>query len=150
MKPIVLTIILLIAGFSSKAQTLNDYLYNAVIGKDTLQVEKLLDSGGDANYIKKAGEAEMPLLTISVVNGDFTTVKLLLKHRADANKKDWFNTSPLMYAAKAGNLMVIKLLLNYGADINAQDGQGNTVLSAAKEGKNTEVITFIESLLNKK
>jgi ankyrin repeat protein len=100
-----------------------------------LNVEKLLNNGADANYIKNQGKADMPLLIFSVVNSDFKTVKLLVEHKADINRKDWFSTTALMYAASNGDLNIIKYLLDNGADINAKDEQGNTVLSAAKEGK---------------
>jgi uncharacterized protein len=54
-----------------------------------------------------------------------------------------------MYAAAKGNKEIVELLIESDADVNATDGDGNTVLSAAKEGKNKEVITLIESKLQK-
>jgi len=54
-----------------------------------------------------------------------------------------------MYAASKGNREIVELLLASGADVNATDGEGNTVLTAAKESKNSEVITLIESKLKK-
>jgi uncharacterized membrane protein YvbJ len=55
MKKLAVIFVLLLSCFFSKAQTLNDQLYNAVREKDTLRVEKLLNQGADANYKKKTG-----------------------------------------------------------------------------------------------
>jgi len=149
MKKFLFSIVLLTFCIWAKAQAVNEKLYNALKMKDTLEVEKLLNNGADANYIKNQGQAEMPLLIFSVINNDFKTVKLLVDHKADVNRKDLFSTSALMYAANNGDLNIIKYLLDNGADIHAKDEQGNTVLSAAKEGKHPEAIKFIESSLNK-
>ena len=132
-----------------KAQTVNEKLYNAVSKKDTIQVEKLLSNGADANYRKKIEEFESSLLIQAILNGDFKTVKLLIDYKVQVNWKDWFSTTPLMYAASKGDLNIVKYLLKSGADIHANDGQGNTVLSAAKEGNHPEVVKFIEDSLNK-
>jgi ankyrin repeat protein len=148
-KTILITALFLISCICSKAQSLNDQLYDAVKEKDTLLVEKLLIKGADANYSKKQGQAEMPLLVFSVINDDYKTVKLLIDYKANVNKKDWFNTTALMYSANNGDLKIIKYLLDNGADIHASDGQGNTVLSAAKEGNHPDAIRFIENSLSK-
>lgn len=89
----------------------------------------------------------MNLLTVAVTKSDFKTIKLLIDHKADVNGRDWFNSTPLMYAVNIGNLDIINYLLKKGADVRANDGQGNTVLSAAKEKNNTEVVKLIEDKL---
>ncbi|RFZ95667.1 ankyrin repeat domain-containing protein [Mucilaginibacter conchicola] len=138
---------LIFTGVYAGAQDLNQRLYKAVAAKDTLAVEKLLSSGADANYKPKMGQAEMNLLSVAVTKNDFKCVKLLIDHKANVDGRDWFNTTPLMYAANGGNLEIIKYLLQKGADVKANDGQGNTVLSAAKEKNNPEVIKLIEDKL---
>jgi|SRR6185312_1226398 len=150
MKKFILIAALLLSGINLKAQSLNDQLYSAIARKDTLMVEKLLGKGADANYIKNLDGMGMTLLIFTVnYTGDFKTVKLLVEHKADVNKKDAFNITALMYAASEGYINIIKYLLDNGADIYANDGKGNTVLSAAKEGNHTEAIKLIESRLNK-
>ena len=147
MKRIFLLFSLMLAVGITKAQGLNEQLYSAVDGKDTLAVEKLLNSGADANYKRKTGAFEASLLISAVMNNDFRTVKLLVDHNAQVNWKDWFHTSALMYAAYKGNFNIVKYLLDKGADIHAKDEQGNTVLSSAKEGNHPEVIKLVEGLL---
>jgi len=147
MKKILLVFSLLCFGLYAGAQDLNLELYKAVSAKDTVEVEKLLTKGADANYKFKMGQAEMNLLIVAVTNKDFKSVKLLIDHKANVNGRDWFNTTPLMYAANGGNLDIINYLLKKGADVKATDGQRNTVLSAAKESNNPEVIKLIEEKL---
>jgi ankyrin repeat protein len=150
MKKFILIAALLLPGINLKAQSLNDQLYSAIARKDTLMVEKLLDKGADANYIKKWDKSEMTLLIFSVNYGaDFKIVKLLVEHKADVNKKDVFNITALMYAASEGYINIIKYLLDHGADVHANDGQGDTVLSLAILGAHPEAIRLIEDRLNK-
>jgi ankyrin repeat protein len=144
MKKIFLIFCLLCIGLYAMAQDVNIRLYKAVSSKDTVEVEKLLTKGADANYKFKMGQAEMNLLIVAVTNKDFKSVKLLIEHKANVNGRDWFNTTPLMYAANGGNVEIVKYLIQKGADAKATDGQGNTVLSAAKERNNPEVIKLIE------
>jgi ankyrin repeat protein len=94
-------------SFYACAQDLNLKLYQAVSAKDTLQVEQLLNKGADANYKPNTAQANMNLLNVAVINKDIKSVKLLIDHKADINGRDWFNTTPLMYAANGGNLDII-------------------------------------------
>jgi ankyrin repeat protein len=150
MKSIIITAVALLFALFVKAQSVNEQLYKAVGSKDTLQVEKLLNDGADASYIKKLGQAEVSILIWAVMQKNLKSVKLLVDHKANINWKDWFKTTALMYAADLGNLDIINYLVKNGADIHAHDDQGNNVLSAAKEGKHSEAIKLIENLLQNK
>lgn len=131
------------------AQSKNEQLYNAISNRDSVQVEKLLNDGADANSKRKVMSFESSDLIIAVMNQDVKIVQLLLDHKAEADWRDWFKTTALMYAAHTGNKHIVELLLAHGADPTAHDEQGNSVLSAAKESKNPEVITLIEGLQKK-
>ena len=46
-------------------------------------------------------------------------VKFLIQNGANINAQDTWNTTPLHYAASAGNLEVVDFLCQIGADMNA-------------------------------
>jgi ankyrin repeat protein len=148
MKALLIFIVLLSGINLVNAQSVNRLLYEAVQAKDTIQVERLLNNGANANYQEKVmGSFGMKMLILAVQNQDLKTVKLLIEHKADVNMRDMFKSTPLMYAAHSGNINVIKYLITQGADVRANDEQGNSVLSAAKEGKHQEAIDYISTLL---
>jgi ankyrin repeat protein len=109
MKRIFFIFSLVLMGLYAGAQDLNTRLYKAVSAKDTTAVEALLTKGADANYKFKMGQAEMNLLSVAVTNKDFKSVRLLVEHKANVNGRDWFNTTPLMYASNGGNLDIVNI-----------------------------------------
>ncbi|KAG1712158.1 Serine/threonine-protein phosphatase 6 regulatory ankyrin repeat subunit A [Nymphon striatum] len=58
-------------------------------------------------------------------------LNLLIKNGADINKQDEAGLTPLMLAAKNGNVPVIELLLDYKAKISLSDNDENTALHYA-------------------
>jgi len=90
-------------------------------------------------------------LRVSALRGDLLEVKRLLNFphpvSLDVNEraersKNMNETTPLIEAARGGNVEVIDYLIIQGADPNLQDRWGNTALQTAeqqdlKEGKNT-------------
>src|SRR5581483_5823089 len=57
---------------------------------------------------------------------------LLLSHGADADySKD--NLTPLMFAAKNGNINIARLLISYGADVNKTNGDSTALMYATQE-----------------
>jgi ankyrin repeat protein len=64
----------------------------------------------------------------AVRNNDLAQLKSLVRTPADANGKDDFGETPLMYAAAAGSLDAMTFLLDKGAEINAQNAFGSTAL----------------------
>ena len=131
-------------------QNINEQLYSAVSNKDSLAVKNFLEKKADPNFKKKTGGfLEISMLILAVQNDDINDVKLLVSHGAEVDWRDAFKITALMYAANKGNKDIVLYLIKNGADVNAKDDQGNSVLSAAQEGKNTEVMEMIKSLLNK-
>ena len=124
-------------------------LYLAIGKGDTAAVKLCLEEGADAGATIKLnrGGAHMTMLTAAVNQGNPVIVREILSRKPDLEKKDWFNTTPLMYAAGLGNLEITKMLIEAGADVNASDGKGLTVLKAAQDGKNAEVVALIEAKL---
>ena len=66
---------------------------------------------------------------------------------ADVNAKDYYDVTPIMYAAeKNSDPKVIAVLVSHGADINAKDRDGKTALMyAAKSNPSAEVIASLAS-----
>jgi len=129
-------------------QSKDQELYKAITENNVENVSKLLQDSANANYVVGSGAFTMTMLNTAInVSKNKKIVELLLKHKADVNSKDAFNTTALMYAASSGNKEIVELLLSYGADVNANDGQGNTVLSAARESNNKSIIKLVEKKL---
>lgn len=92
----------------------------------------LIDKGADVNQTVPSGIT--PLARAAWRNRIFV-VKELLKHNALVNV-EWKHPSgqmctPLMMAARLGDLEMMQLLIDHGADVNYQSPQGGTVLSEA-------------------
>lgn len=126
-------------------------LYIAIATNDTANVRLVLAEGADAGATIKMnrGGAHLTMLVAAVMNGNAAVVRELLARKPNLEKKDSFGSTPLMYAAGAGNLEITKMLIDAGADVNADDGKGLTVLKAAQDSKNAEVIALIESKMDK-
>ncbi|HWJ47523.1 MAG TPA: ankyrin repeat domain-containing protein, partial [Candidatus Udaeobacter sp.] len=71
------------------------------------------------------------------------TVKVLIEHHADMNRKDVKGRTALMHAA-AGHLSdAIPLLLENGADPNARDYEGSSALDLADKSNNLGAIAML-------
>lgn len=70
-------------------------------------------------------------------------LKLLLEHGANANAKDQFGQTALMYATWTVNTSAADLLLEHGADPNLTFSAGHTVLMNAVIDRNTELIRLL-------
>jgi len=88
-------------------------LHCAVIDKDRLAVEKLLQEGSDVNAADKGGRTAMHLAAAQGP-GDLECTditKILLKYKAKADTKDKvLDWTPLQYARQTGNTSVEQLL----------------------------------------
>lgn len=63
------------------------------------------------------------------------TIKLLLKHKADANARMRDGSVPLCYVMSPGELKYVRLLVRSGATLNARDKHGRTVLRQMIDSK---------------
>lgn len=68
----------------------------------------------------------------AVRNGDFSTVKNLLKNNIDVNIKDANNETGIIIATRRNDMLMVKLFLDHGANVNlASDGIDNTPIMIA-------------------
>lgn len=82
--------------------------------------------------------------------GDEQIIAVLLEHSAYIDAESPNKTTPLMMAARKGDLAPVKLLLNEGADIQFKNALGLTALDFAKEAGMRHVSEYLEQALQKK
>ncbi|MEA3493114.1 MAG: ankyrin repeat domain-containing protein [Candidatus Margulisiibacteriota bacterium] len=74
------------------------------------------------------------------------TMDYVLKKGAKVDPEKKGGRTPLMFAAKSGNLPIAKLLVKYGADINAESEEGETAIGLAKEEDHTDIVNYLKSM----
>src|SRR6201999_2205937 len=78
------------------------------------------------------------------INGDADIIAALLTAGADPNEKLPLGRSPLMAAARTGNVAAIKVLVDHGADVNARETlRGTTPLMWAADEGHAAAIQFL-------
>ena len=82
---------------------------------------------------------------ISIVKGDFDTVKKLIDLGQDVNKKS-NGLTPAMYAAKYNRLDILKLLVEKGAKLELKSTKGVTALVFAERSNAKDVLAYIKGL----
>jgi uncharacterized protein len=125
-------------------------------------VEQLLARGANVNARAARGQTA---LMWAVAQKHPDVVKALIEHRADihARSESWSqmeavsphghpdynrsipygNNTPLMFAARAGDLASAKLLVAAGANVNDQDARGVSVVVLAAHSGFRELVEFL-------
>jgi ankyrin repeat protein len=125
-------------------------------------VEQLLTRGADPNARAARGQTA---LMWAVAQKHPDVVKALIKHRADihARSDSWSqieavsphghpdynreipygNNTPLMFAARVGDLASARLLVGAGANVNDQDARGVSVVVLAAHSGFRELVDFL-------
>jgi len=86
---------------------------------------------------------------LSVVKGDYDTVKKLIDLGTDINDKS-NGMTPAMYAAKFNRVEILELLIENGANLKARSDQGWTAKKYAELSNAKEAVSVIENALTKK
>ncbi|HEY4363694.1 MAG TPA: ankyrin repeat domain-containing protein [Bryobacteraceae bacterium] len=81
-----------------------------------------------------------PSLIDAVKKGDAAAVKALIAQKVDVNAPAADTSTPLHWAAEAGNVEIASLLIGAGANVNAATRYKITPLSLASEKGNTAMI----------
>lgn len=82
---------------------------------------------------------------MSIVKGDFETVKKLIALGADVNEKS-NGMTPAMYAAKYNKVEILKLLVESGADLKLKSEQGFKALKYAELSNAKDALAYLEGL----
>ena len=83
---------------------------------------------------------------MSIVKGDYETVKKLIGLGADVNAKS-NGMTPAMYAAKFNKVEILKLLISHGADLKTRSDNGQTAIKYAELSNAKEAAAFIKETL---
>jgi ankyrin repeat protein len=102
-------------------------------------VDQFLQAGSDPNgtarLLTVGARISQTALMLALETGREDVVQLLLRNKADVNKKPFLciKRTPLQYAAELGNLDMVRLLLRYDADVNCEPAirSGGTALQLA-------------------
>ena len=110
---------------------------------DSAKIKKLLDAGLSANL--EGGTApKLFLLQSATEMHRVDTVKVLLDHGADPDKKTWGTEKTCLFLAAYGdNLKIAQALIDAKADPNATDMFGNNALREAIVTKRVKMIELL-------
>ena len=108
---------------------------------DGAKVRQLLENGADINA--KTERQRTPLSLAAAMVFDIAPLKLLLDKGANPNIASIDGQTPLMYAARAGNLEAMELLLAKKAEPLAVAGSGAVALMAAAASRNAEAVKLL-------
>jgi ankyrin repeat protein len=102
-------------------------------------MEQLLDSGVPADH-----GPDYNLLSIAIVNADFTGLRLLLMFNADPNSKGKDGLTALFIATQASFVDAAQLLLQYGADPNLCAGShGENAFARALNTSQSQLVDLL-------
>ena len=105
---------------------------------DFLDAERLLEmfqQEGRAIDLDAVTISGMTTLTQCVLDGNFASVRALIKLGANVNAKDRSRWTPLHYAASEGYLNIVRFLLQNNADVTALNSEGQLAVDLAEEGE---------------
>ncbi len=110
--------------------------------KDKLQ--RLIDAGAQVNQVGWTA------LHYATVVGNLEIVKILLEHYAYIDAETPNKTTPLMLAARRGEMSVLKLLIDEGADISLKNMLGWTAHDFAVESERRDIAALLQKLMQAK
>jgi len=123
-------------------------IYTPMGNLSLLEVEILLKLGRDPNIVDEYKEIES-----WAIYGDIDNPNNVFNYRINRKTPLICAVKPNNYEmVKSNNYELVKLLIENGAylSISVKDDLGKTVLDYAKENKNTEIITILESVMKEK
>jgi|GEM_PF-1815353 len=106
----------------------NDLLHYAVLSDDISEINKLINWGGDPNYIDKYDRS---LLEWAIGSGEADTIKALIDAGANVNTCNSLGNSMLHLAVMYSNPDAVELLIKNGADTNIKNSSNITPLEFA-------------------
>ncbi|XP_074646013.1 uncharacterized protein LOC141902265 [Tubulanus polymorphus] len=123
--------------------SLEDKLQEAVSANDISKIQQLIASGVNINEDSGASYMFYPPVLLAVMKQSWDALNLLISTGADLNCIK-HRTTPLICAAKTGNIQICRLLVENGADINQTDDWGEeTALRSAISCGNIDLIRYL-------
>ncbi|WP_316806035.1 ankyrin repeat domain-containing protein [Pedobacter agri] len=143
MKTLIISSFLILAVFLTKAQNISSNLKQAFktddvsLFKRALQEDKIV-----VDSCLLLEQKPYSLFAISIRSKSIKILQDLISIKADVNKI-CDDKSPLMYAAKYGELEAAKALVKAGANIGLKNREGKTALDYARKYEKKELIDYL-------
>ena len=90
-------------------------------------------------------QSEISPFCMSIVKGDFETVKKLIGLGVDINGES-LGLTPAMYAAKFNKVEILKFLVEHGADLKKKSDKGFTAKRYAQLSNAQDALEYLKSL----
>lgn len=116
-------------------------LYDALEKNDDILLTKLITEGIDVN--KTIGHYSSTPLHWEVDRGHVECVRVLLKAKADVNKRNCFLSTPIHYAVERSRVECVKLLIEYKASVNLKNEFGWCPLHCAVDKWDVDCIRLL-------
>ncbi|WKC57956.1 ankyrin repeat domain-containing protein [Borrelia sp. P9F1] len=116
----------------------NDFLITSVYFKNIEGTMIALTIGAEINYQYKISP-----LSISIINNDLKTTKILIDYGININKIDETEHPPIFWAIYLNNEEIFNFLKEKGADLSFTLKSGKTPMQAAVEVENTKLIELL-------
>ena len=110
----------------------------AAYKKNRVAVEMLLAKGAKVN------QDGWTALHYAAAVGETDIVTLLINKSAELDAPSPNLTTPLMMAARSGNIYTVKVILDAGADINLVNEQGLRAIDFAKKSGHTQIVEGLQ------
>lgn len=136
---------LIVAGVNVNglSQTRESPLFAAISAGDSLSLELLIEAGADVN-LRLPQTGATPLMTVTRSGCNSNAVRLLIEAGAEIEGRDEKGMTPLMHAARSGEVNCVNALLRAGADVAATDYAGNKAVNyAASYGQSSSVYSAL-------
>jgi ankyrin repeat protein len=118
-------------------------LNSAALAGNRTMVEFLLSRGADVNSKSRTGTTGATSLGIAVEKNYPSVIDVLLANKADVNAPDNLGNTPLLTAARHGQVKIVQTLLAAGANPNFETDQGRTLLSFAAGSGSPETVKLL-------
>lgn len=107
-------------------------------------VQRLIEAGAQVN------QAGWTALHYAAVVGRLDIIEMLIARFAYIDAETPNKTTPLMLAARRGEMNVVKFLIAEGADISLKNTLGWTAYDFAVESKRRDIASFLQELMQEK
>jgi ankyrin repeat protein len=107
-------------------------------------VQRLIEAGAQVN------QAGWTALHYAAVVGRLDIIEMLIARFAYIDAETPNKTTPLMLAARRGEMNVVKFLIAEGADISLKNTLGWTAYDFAVESERRDIASFLQELMQEK
>jgi len=100
----------------------------------------LKSEGADTSELNKKFEYKYDDFIYAIINNLTEFAFLVIEKKLYNNKPDKYGRTPIIYAAKEGNISILEYLIKHGAKVDKKDGFGKTALDYAKNNEVKQIL----------